>query len=93
VSDAATARLPTVAGDHRFRTHTVIRFYNRYLPPDRRIVYVEQDEHPDWLLLHRIGDLGPVDAALARHGERYVLERVARYSDLSGWHWLLYRRQ
>jgi hypothetical protein len=93
VSDAATARLPTVAGDHRFRTHTVIRFYNRYLPPDRRIVYLEQDEHPDWLLLHRIGELGPVDEALARDGERYVLERVARYSDLSGWHWLLYRRQ
>ena len=34
-----------------------------------------------------------VDEALARGEQRYVLERVARYSDLSGWHWLLYRKQ
>jgi len=93
VSDAATTRLPTVGSDHRFRNHNVIRFYNRYLPPDRRLVYQDQDEYPDWLLLHRIGELGPVQETLARDGHRYALVRVAPYSDLSGWHWLLYRRQ
>ena len=93
IAGSATDRLPTVAGDHRFRNHNVIRFYNRYLPPDRRLVYQDQRDHPDWLLLHRIGEIGVVDEALARGEQRYVLERVARYSDLSGWHWLLYRKQ
>ncbi len=93
IADRAGDRLPTVGGDHRFRTNTVIRFYNRYLPPDRRLVYRPQQEYPDWLLLHRIGPLGHVDPALVDgQGHAYVLARVARYSDLSGWHWLLYRK-
>ena len=57
------------------------------------VAYQDQKDHPDWLLLHRIGEIGVVDEALARSEVRYVLERVARYSDLSGWHWLLYRKQ
>jgi hypothetical protein len=85
---------PTVAGDHRFRNHNVIRFYNRYLPEAHRLVYVPQDQYPEWLLLHRIGPLGRVDQKLTdAQGHRYELARVAPYSDLSGWHWLVYHKQ
>ena len=93
IAGSATSRLPTVSSDHRFRNHNVIRFYNRYLPPDRRLVYQDQKDYPDWMLLHRIGELGDVDEMIARDDHRYVLERVAPYADLSGWHWLLYRKQ
>ena len=87
-------RLATVAGDHRFRNYTVIRFCNRFLPEDERLIYVEQREHPEWMLLHRIGQLGEVDPGLrGPDGHGYELAKVVRYSDLSGWHWLLYRRQ
>jgi hypothetical protein len=91
IAEQATSGLPEVGGDHRFRTHNVIRFYNRYVPVDRRLVYREQAEHPEWLLLHRIGELGEVAEAVARDDVTYELVRVARYSDLSGWHWLVYR--
>lgn len=92
IADSAGSRLPTVSSDHRFRNSNVIRFYNRYVPVDRRLVYVEQDEAPDWLLLHRIGALGRYAPDIERGEERYVLVRVAPYSDLSGWSWLVYRR-
>ena len=90
---AATARehLPTVGTDHRFRNIAVIRFYNRYLPEDRRLVYTPQRDRPDWMLLHRIGPLADVPEALVREKDSYQLVRTAPYSDLSGWHWLVYR--
>lgn len=84
---------PTVAGDHRFRTGNVIRFYNRYLPANQQLILVDQKQSPEWLLLHRIGPLGPVAGTLAGPGgDQYELDHTARYSDLSGWHWLAYRR-
>jgi hypothetical protein len=92
IGASAGQQLPTVGVDHRFRNRAVIRFYNRYLPEDRRLVVVPQADRPDWMLLHRIGALGDVPEALAGNEDRYVLTRVARYSDLSGWHWLVYRR-
>jgi hypothetical protein len=92
ISESASSRLPTVGSDHRFRNHNVIRFYNRYLPEDRRLVYQEQDEYPDWWLAHRIGELGDVAETRVGDGRQYQLVRVARYADLSGWHWLVYRR-
>jgi hypothetical protein len=92
IAESAGSRLPTVGSDHRFRNHNVIRFYNRYVPVDRRLVYQEQDEYPDWWLAHRIGELGDVAQTRAADGRTYELMRVAPYADLSGWHWLVYRR-
>lgn len=92
VERASTPR-PVVGGDHDFRNRTVIRYYNRFLPPSRRIVYVKSARRPEWLLHHRIGDLGKVPSVVGNgRGTRYRLQKVFRYSDLSGWHWLLYRR-
>jgi len=93
ISNSAGSQLPTVGSDHRFRNHNVIRFYNRYVPVDRRLVYQEQAEHPEWWLAHRIGDLGTVPQTRTGDGRTYDLVRVARYADLSGWHWLVYRRR
>ena len=93
ISTSAGRRLPTVGSDHRFRNHNVIRFYNRYVPEDRRLVYQDQDEHPEWWLAHRIGDIGDVAQTRSGDGRSYDLVRVARYADLSGWHWLVYRRR
>lgn len=92
IAESAGSRLPTVGSDHRFRNHSVIRFYNRYIPVDRRLVYRDQEDYPDWWLAHRIGELGDVAQTRAGDGRTYELKRVARYSDLSGWHWLVYRR-
>ena len=92
IADSAGSHLPTVGSDHRFRNHNVIRFYNRYIPVDRQLVYQEQDEYPEWWLAHRIGELGDVATTRAGNGRIYELVHVARYADLSGWHWLLYRR-
>ncbi len=91
--EATPGEVVTVGGDHRFRNRTLLRFYSRYLPESRQIVYLPQDRLPEWLLLHRIGALGQPHAALAgERGRAYELVKVYPYSDLSGWHWLLYRR-
>ena len=57
-----------------------------------RLISSKKDE-PEWLLLHRIGPIGRYAEAVARGEQRYRLVRVAPYSDLSGWHWLVYRRE
>ena len=88
----------TIASFHEFRNQKVLEFYSRYLPADKRIELVHRpyspSKVPNWLLLHRIGRLGKVQAV--RHdpyGNEFVLEKTLPYSDLSGWHWLIYRKQ
>jgi hypothetical protein len=92
--DRTPNRRPVVTSDHDFRNRTVILYYNRFLPPSRQVVYAKRARSPEWLLLHRIGELGEVMPVVGdRSGTRYQLRKVSPYSDLSGWHWLLYRKQ
>jgi hypothetical protein len=94
ILDRTPNRRPVVASDHDFRNRTVILYYNRFLPPSRQIVYVKRARSPEWLLLHRIGELGEVMPIVGdQRGTRYRLQKVFPYSDLSGWHWILYRKQ
>jgi hypothetical protein len=71
----------------------LLRFYNRYLPANRQLVYVGLEEPPPWLLLNRFGELGPVhDNVRFVDRAEYELDSIWPYSDLSGWHWVVYRR-
>ncbi len=93
MAESAPERPATVGGDHRFRNRSVIDFYNRYLPPHQQLRYLPQDQLPEWFVQHRIGRLNdPHPVLVDGQGHAYELKRVARYSDLSGWHWLVYRK-
>ncbi|MDX1388231.1 MAG: glycosyltransferase family 39 protein [Acidobacteriota bacterium] len=87
----------TLATDNDFRNRGVISYYQRFLPRDSRVILVGGSsyprEGPGWWLLHRIGEVGEVKETITdRHGNTYVLRETFPYSDLSGMHWLLYRR-
>jgi hypothetical protein len=93
IVEHTSERRPFVATDHR-RSRFVIDYYNRFLAPTKQIVPVPQAKAPEWLLYHVIGELGEVTAVVGnKRGTRYRLAGVFPYSDLSGWHWILYRRQ
>jgi hypothetical protein len=85
--------MPLVATDHR-RSRFLIRYYNRFLAPTERIIPVPQAKAPEWLLYHVIGELGETIPVVGdEHGTSYRLAKVFPYSDLSGWHWILYHKQ
>jgi len=98
IASLTPGRVITIGSDHDFRNGMVIEYYERYLPPDKEMVYVSRSRYPAqvpmWMLLHRIGDIGAVSPFIGdASGNFYSLSRVFPYYGLSGWHWLVYRRQ
>ena len=90
-------RCTTVATDNEFRNRGVIAYYQKFLPQDTQIILVSGPryprEGPGWWLLHRIGEVGEVQKTITdRLGNTFTLRATFPYSDLSGMHWLLYRR-
>lgn len=88
----------TLGGDFDFRNEMVVDFYQRFLPPGETVDYMTHERYPpkgpEWVVLHRIGPLGEVHESIDDSlGNTYLLDQVKPYSDLSGWHWLLYRRK
>ena len=87
-----------VASDYDFRNELVIDFYRRYLPRQRPIVYLDDEELtrrvPEWYLMHRIGPRESLPAEVAHpSGTRFDRVLEIPYSDLSGWHWYVYHRR
>jgi hypothetical protein len=98
IVETSPGSVVTLGSDHDFRNGTVIDYYRRFLPTGERIEYVDQAHYPaggpDWIVLHRIGALGEVHESIDDSlGNTFLLDRVLPYSDLSGWHWLLYHRK
>lgn len=98
IVETSPGDVATLGSDHDFRNGTVIGYYRRFLPPGERIEYIDHARYPaggpDWIVLHRIGLLGEVHESIDDSlGNTFLLEKVLPYSDLSGWHWLLYRRK
>ena len=88
----------TLASDHDFRNGIIINYYKRFLSQGKRILYISADEAssqtPMWMISHCIGEPRDVfSSTYDRYGNIYRLTKVLPYSDLSGWHWLIYRKQ
>ena len=89
----------TVGGDNDFRNGLMLEFYAPYLPPPKRLEFVGSDRRlsrpPEWYLLHGFFTdprLAPIGVTLAGSTASYRLVEVYPYSGLSGWTWMLYRR-
>ena len=84
-----------VTSDHDFRNGMLVNYYKRYLARPDFVRYADgstlNQQGADWLLLHRFERTGWPDQVIDVHQNTYRLERVYRYSDLSGWNWLLYQ--
>jgi hypothetical protein len=84
-----------ITSDHDFRNGMLVNYYKRYLAQPDFIQYANGstlNEHgANWLLLHRFEFTGWPDQVIDVYRNTYKLVRVFRYSDLSGWNWLLYQ--
>jgi len=86
----------TVSSDHQFRNGMILEYYARFLTTGKKLSYLDGSttESPaaEWILLHRIGEAGDFkDAIHDQAGRTYRAEKRFPYSDMSGWHWFLYR--
>jgi hypothetical protein len=92
-----------ITSDHDFRNGMLVNYYKRYLEQPDRTRYMDgralREEYvrtngsslgAEWLILHRFDLREQPERVTDTYGNRYRLVTIYRYSDLSGWNWLLY---
>ena len=83
-----------ITSDHDFRNSMLVNYYKRYLERPDSMRYANgptlKEGGADWLILHRFDLTKQVDRVSDSYGNSYQLVTIYRYSDLSGWNWLLY---
>jgi hypothetical protein len=83
-----------ITSDHDFRNGMLVNYYKRYLARPASIRYANEgtlnEGGSDWLILHRFELTGWRDQVTDEYGNAYQLVKIYRYSDNSGWNWLLY---
>lgn len=98
MADRTPGQVVTIASDNDFRNGMLVEYYERYLPPDKRIEYIPQSQYPTkvpmWVVLHCIGKSCEIFPTFAGpHGNAYELIKTFPSFGLSGWHWFVYQRQ
>jgi hypothetical protein len=87
-------REAVITSDHDFRNAMLVNYYKRYLARPDSIRYANgatlNHSGADWLILHRFDLKNRPQRVTDSYGNDYELVRIYRYSDLSGWNWLLY---
>jgi hypothetical protein len=72
----------------------LVDYYKRYLARPDFMRYASgatlNESGPDWLILHRFDLTKQPEKVTDIYGNNYKLVSIYRYSDLSGWNWLLY---
>jgi hypothetical protein len=83
-----------ITSDHDFRNGMLVDYYRRYLARPDSMRYANgatlNASGADWLILHRFELTERPDQVTDIYGNNYQLVSIYRYSDLSGWNWLLY---
>jgi hypothetical protein len=83
-----------ITSDHDFRNGMLVNYYKRYLVRPDSIRYANGTTlnrgGAEWFILHRFDLTDEPGEVTDIHGNNYKLVSTYRYSDLSGWNWLLY---
>src|SRR5436190_1438684 len=83
-----------ITSDHDFRNAMLVNYYKRHLARPDSIRYANgptlNEGGADWVILHRFELTGRPDRVADGYGNAYQLVKIYRYSDNSGWNWLLY---
>jgi hypothetical protein len=92
-----------ITSDYDFRNRMLVNYYKRYLERADYTRYVDRatlDQEnvrakgaslgAEWLILHRFDLTEQPERVTDIYGNKYKLVSIYRYSDLSGWNWLLY---
>jgi hypothetical protein len=87
-------REAVITSDHGFRNGMLVNYYKRYLERPDYTQYVERSPSgAEWLILHRFDLTKQPEKVTDIYGNNYNLVGIYRYSDLSGWNWLLYHNR
>ena len=86
-----------VGSDHDFRNRMLLSFYQRFLPSQQTLQYIEQSrwnvEPPEWIITHSTSASFEPDPFISISVYRvYKLARSERFSGNSGFCWSLYHR-
>jgi Dolichyl-phosphate-mannose-protein mannosyltransferase len=92
-----------VTSDHDFRNAMLVNYYKRYLDRPGRAYYLDgaaleekyaatngESRGPEWLIVHRFDLTQKPDRLEDIYGNLFEIICIYRYSDLSGWNWLIY---
>jgi len=83
-----------ITSDHDFRNGMLVNYYKRYLARPDSIAYANgatlKEGGADWLILHRFELTGWPDQVTDAYRNTYQLVKIYRYSDNSGWNWVIY---
>jgi len=83
-----------ITSDHDFRNGMLVNYYKRHLAQPDSIRYTNgatlNEGGAEWLILHRFDLTKQPERVTDIYGNNYKLVSIYRYSDLSGWNWLLY---
>jgi len=103
VEKNSDGREVVITSDHDFRNAMLVNYYKRYLERPDYIRYMDgqvsdqpnvRTNRPslgaEWLILHRFDLKEQPERVTDIFGNKYNLVSIYRYSDLSGWNWLLY---
>jgi hypothetical protein len=83
-----------LASDSTFRTSKLLAFYQRLLPEKQLILMDGTDlpGPPQYVIFNRDSAASP-EPSFVIHGVRFRILTVARHAGLSGWDWIIYRRE
>jgi hypothetical protein len=91
IEENSHGRPIVITSDHGFRNGMLVNYYKRYLERPDNIQCVERaPSGAEWLILHRFDLTKQPDKLTDVYGNNYKLVSIYRYSDISGWNWLLY---
>jgi hypothetical protein len=85
-----------VAMDHPYRIGTVLDYYGHFLPPGKRLVYVDERrlvaQGSEWLIRHDIRRGHQPAPLMEIAGRVYELRAKYPFNSLSGWNFYVYRQ-
>jgi hypothetical protein len=95
-----------ITSDHDFRNGMLVNYHKRYLERPDDIHYLDRETlnqeyartngsslGAEWLILHRFNLTKPAERVTDTFGNSYQLVTIYRYSDVSGWNWLVYHNR
>lgn len=98
IAEQSSGRNVLIGSDNDFRNRMVFDFYAPYVVGGGNLRYVNQPQWrskpPDWILVHSfdVSDLSQRRAVVKGVGD-YWLTKEYKFSGISGWSWLLFRRE
>jgi hypothetical protein len=76
-------------GGNTFRDTKMILYYQRFLPPGGTVEFVD---HPDWLIFN-VQDVSQPTPTVEFNQGIYGFDSMYPAYGLSGWTWIIYRKQ